>query len=145
MFLNILCFGWLIIRYRRFQSKMKSHETALTALKGYINSGNIVTIDGATGTEVSVRAGPGALNGQFSSVLQLSVPEVVKEVHEAYIEAGAQIIICNTYGTNRNILAEVGIPEKTPEAIAVSVKLAKEAAAAAGPKHLPHAGNFQPP
>ena len=40
--------------------------------------------------------------------LNLSRPEVVAEVHRAYVEAGAEMIETNTFAANRYKMADVG-------------------------------------
>jgi homocysteine S-methyltransferase len=60
--------------------------------------------------------------------LCLSEPERVRKVHDAYIEAGAQLIETNTFGANRVRLERFGFGEKTQEINAAAARLAKEAA-----------------
>jgi len=57
--------------------------------------------------------------------------EVVFGVHQAYIEAGAQIIETNTFSANRYKLASVGLEEHVVEFNHRGVKLAREARDAA--------------
>src|SRR5436305_10883211 len=58
-------------------------------------------------------------------------PEAVFRVHQAYIEAGAQIIETNTFGANRSKLAAMGLAEKVVEFNHRGVKVAREAREAA--------------
>jgi homocysteine S-methyltransferase len=91
---------------------------------------NFVAMDGAMGTEVSRRTGVGGI-----SALQLDVSDVVREVHASYINAGARLIITNTYATNRNVLSVYGIPERTPTAIEKAVEDARAASQIATVDH----------
>jgi 5-methyltetrahydrofolate--homocysteine methyltransferase len=67
--------------------------------------GPVIT-DGAWGTELQAR---GLGTGEFPDAWNLSHPERVLEVARAYVEAGSQIILTNTFGANRLRLA--GHPE----------------------------------
>src|SRR5690625_5153057 len=61
--------------------------------------------------------------------LNLSEPEQIKHVHEAYIRAGAQVIQTNTYGANYIKLARYGLEEKVKKINERAVQIAKEASA----------------
>jgi methionine synthase / methylenetetrahydrofolate reductase(NADPH) len=54
-------------------------------------------------------------------------PEAVFRVHQAYIEAGAQIIETNTFGANRFKLAPLGLAEDVQRLNSRGVKIAREA------------------
>src|SRR5262249_2454577 len=60
--------------------------------------------------------------------LCLSEPERVRKVHDAYVEAGAQLIETNTFGANGVRLDRFGFGAKTHEINAAAARLAKEAA-----------------
>jgi homocysteine S-methyltransferase len=57
--------------------------------------------------------------------LNLSQPEAVAEIHRAYVEAGAQLIVTNTFGANRYKLGPHGLADSVGEVNAVAVTLAK--------------------
>ena len=57
--------------------------------------------------------------------LNVNRPELVAEIHRAYIEAGAQIILTNTFGANRYKLAEHGLEDKVVEINRAGVELAR--------------------
>jgi methionine synthase I (cobalamin-dependent)/5,10-methylenetetrahydrofolate reductase len=59
--------------------------------------------------------------------LNLTEPEAVFRVHQAYIEAGAQIIETNTFGANRFKLAPLGLGEEVQKLNSRGVKIAREA------------------
>jgi homocysteine S-methyltransferase len=63
--------------------------------------------------------------------LNVSHSEEVFRAHQAYIEAGAQLIETNTFGANRYKLGALGIPERVAELNHRGVKLAREAREAA--------------
>jgi methionine synthase I (cobalamin-dependent)/5,10-methylenetetrahydrofolate reductase len=59
--------------------------------------------------------------------LNATEPEAVFRVHQAYIEAGAQIIETNTFGANRFKLAPLGLGEDVQRLNSRGVKIAREA------------------
>jgi len=71
--------------------------------------------------------------GQQRSVDELnsSHSEAVFRIHQAYIEAGAQLIETNTFGANRHKLASLGLEERVAELNHRGVKIAREAREAA--------------
>jgi len=63
--------------------------------------------------------------------LNTTEPEAVFRVHQAYIEAGAQIIETNTFGANRFKLAALGLADEVQRLNSRGVKIAREAREAA--------------
>ena len=62
--------------------------------------------------------------------LNLTNPAAVAEVHREYIEAGAQMILTNTFGANRYKLTKHGLEDKVAEINKAGVELAKRVVAA---------------
>jgi homocysteine S-methyltransferase len=62
--------------------------------------------------------------------LNLTRPSAVAEIHRAYIEAGAQLIITNTFGANRFKLAKHGLEDHVVQINKASVDLAKRVVSA---------------
>lgn len=62
-------------------------------------------IDGAMGTQLQAR-GLGA--GELPELLCLTHPEQIRDIHAAYVEAGAEVITTNTFGANARKLANKG-------------------------------------
>jgi homocysteine S-methyltransferase len=60
--------------------------------------------------------------------LCLSQPELVKQVHRGYLEAGVDVITSNSFGANRVALAAYGLAEKTTAINAAAVAIAREVA-----------------
>jgi 5-methyltetrahydrofolate--homocysteine methyltransferase len=79
--------------------------------------------DGAMGTMLQ-RGGLKA--GENPNVMNMTAPEAVFEVHRQYVEAGSDIIITNTFGSNRRMLAPAGYT--TPDVVAAAVGVARRAA-----------------
>ncbi len=60
--------------------------------------------------------------------LNLSLPALIRDVHQDYLRAGAQILETNTYGANRKRLAGFGFAEKLRQINQAGVRIAKEVA-----------------
>ncbi|NGP44537.1 bifunctional homocysteine S-methyltransferase/methylenetetrahydrofolate reductase [Bacillaceae bacterium SIJ1] len=60
--------------------------------------------------------------------VNLTNPSYVKEVHRAYVDAGADVIKTNTYAANAIKLAKYGLEEQVEDINRAAVRLAKEAA-----------------
>ncbi|MDH7498563.1 MAG: homocysteine S-methyltransferase family protein, partial [Syntrophomonadaceae bacterium] len=86
----------------------------------------VVVIDGAMGTMLQARGLP---PGVCPELFGLEHPQVLAEVHGAYVEAGARILQTNTFGANRFKLAEYGLQERVAEINAGAVRAARKAAA----------------
>jgi len=85
-----------------------------------------VIADGATGTYLhelgfDVRSG--------SEQLSLSAPDAIRRAHEAYLEAGAELLETNTFAANRFALSATPFAGRTRDLIRAAVQLAKDAAA----------------
>ncbi|HLO33273.1 MAG TPA: bifunctional homocysteine S-methyltransferase/methylenetetrahydrofolate reductase [Anaerolineales bacterium] len=86
-----------------------------------------ILADGAMGTMLHAH---GVGFEQCFDELNLTHPPVVAEIHRAYIEAGAQLIITNTFGANRFKLAKHGLEDHVVVINKASVDLAKRVVAA---------------
>ena len=84
----------------------------------------VLVIDGAMGTMLH-KAG---FTKGCTDELNLKNPELIKSIHKSYADAGANIIITNTFGANRLKLAEYGLGDKTIQINQAAVKIAREAA-----------------
>ncbi len=83
--------------------------------------------DGAMGTMLHAR---GVSFDACFDALNLTDPALVAEVHRAYIEAGAQIILANTFGANRYKLSEHGLETQVVQINRAGVELAQRVIAA---------------
>src|SRR5215469_16338663 len=81
--------------------------------------------DGAMGTMLYSK---GAFINRCFDELNLSAPAMVKETHQEYVKAGAEIIESNTFGANRVRLAAFGLADKLEAINEAGVRLAREAA-----------------
>ncbi len=116
------------------------------------NSRPIVT-DGAMGTLLHER---GIDIDECFDELNITQPSVVAEIHQEYIQAGAQLIKTNTFGANRTKLDRHGLEDRVAEINAAAVNLAQRVVSASfkdvlvagdvGPLGIPMApfGHVQP-
>jgi homocysteine S-methyltransferase len=84
---------------------------------------SILIADGAMGSMLHEVVGPQRCFDELNN----TEPEAVFRVHQAYIEAGAQIIETNTFGANRFKLAPLGLGEEVQRLNSRGVKIAREA------------------
>ncbi|WP_020616313.1 methionine synthase [Paenibacillus daejeonensis] len=93
----------------------------------------ILILDGAMGTmiqQADLQAddfGGEELDG-CNEMLVLTRPDLIQDIHEAYLEAGADILETNTFGATSVVLLEYDIPEKAREINLAAAALAKAAA-----------------
>ena len=85
----------------------------------------IIVFDGGTGTYLYDK---GVFINQCFEELNINNPELVKEVHRDYINAGADVIETNTFGANKYRLAVHRLESKVYEINYVGAQLAKTAA-----------------
>ncbi|MCS7316681.1 MAG: homocysteine S-methyltransferase family protein, partial [Bryobacteraceae bacterium] len=85
----------------------------------------VLVADGAMGTMLYAK---GVFINRCYDELNLSAPHLVKEIHEEYIRAGAEILETNTFGANRVRLGHFGFADKLKEINHAGVRLAREAA-----------------
>jgi methionine synthase / methylenetetrahydrofolate reductase(NADPH) len=84
---------------------------------------SILIADGAMGSLLHETVGPQRCFDELNS----AEPEAVFRVHQAYIEAGAQIIETNTFGANRFKLEPLGLGDEVQRLNSRGVKIAREA------------------
>lgn len=100
-------------------------------IAGRLADGDVVIIDGGTGTQLQAEGVP-MDDEAWSGRANLEQPEVVQRVHEAYIRAGAEVIIANTYAASRAALEPAGLADRVADAnrnaVAAALR-AREAAA----------------
>jgi methionine synthase I (cobalamin-dependent)/5,10-methylenetetrahydrofolate reductase len=85
----------------------------------------IIVADGAMGTMLYSK---GIFINRCFDELNLSAASLVKEIHQEYVKAGAEVIESNTFGANRIRLASFGFAEKLKAINHAGVRLAREAA-----------------
>ena len=101
---------------------MTNVDTLAAALAG----DGFLLFDGAMGTQLQAR---GLAAGELPELLCLERPEVVTEVHAAYVAAGADVVTTNTFGANAEKLGSAATVE---EVFSAAVACAR----AAGPRYV---------
>jgi len=100
---------------------------------------SILIADGAMGSMLYEAVG----SVRCFDELNATEPEAVFRVHQAYIEAGAQIVETNTFGANRFKLAPLGLGDEVQRLNSRGVKIAREAREAAS-REILIAGSIGP-
>ena len=95
-------------------------------------AGDVIVLDGATGTEVA-RLGGEMNAAAWCAVANLTHPDTVRRVHGSYLEAGADVIITNTFATCRHVLEGAALGDETVAINRRAVELACEARDRAAP------------
>lgn len=111
-----------------------------TNLQDLLASGQPVVLDGAMGTML-FRAG--LKNGESPELWNVEQAEKVAAVHRAYIEAGSQLILTNTFGCNRERLKLHRLEARAVEFNRAAARLAR-AVADAAPSPVLVAGSIGP-
>ena len=106
-------------------------------------------LDGGTGRELLKRGVP-ILTEIWSATALTLAPEIVRQVHDDFIAAGADIITTNTYGISRERMAREGLEDRTLEFSRIAGRIAAEArdatrrpVAVAG-SLPPYSGSYRP-
>lgn len=95
----------------------------------------VLLLDGATGTELD-RRGVDVGLPLWSARAMVEAPGVLEEVHRAYLEAGADAIITNTFRTHERSLAKAGMGDRAGELTRDAVAIAQAARDAVNPEAL---------
>lgn len=94
-----------------------SRENVLALIKR-----RVVLLDGAMGTMLMAE---GLAGGDVPERWNLEKPETVKSVHRRYFEAGADVVLTNTFGANRPKLKKKQLGGEVFQLNALGAKLAK--------------------
>ena len=94
----------------------------------------ILIIDGAMGTMIqNADLSPEDFGGEefdgCNEYLNIVRPDIIEDVHTAYLEAGADILCTNTFGGTPIVLDEYGIGGQAVEINRRAVEIAKKAVA----------------
>lgn len=90
-----------------------------------LDSESVYVFDGAIGTRLYDK---GVYINRSYDELNVTSPDLVREVHQEYVEAGSDIIQTNTFGATRSKLHPYGLESRLRELNVAAVKLAREAA-----------------
>ncbi len=108
----------------------------INALKSLI-ADRILIMDGAMGTQIQARnLGPEDFGGEeyegCNEYLNITRPDIIADIHRAYLEAGADLLETNTFGATALVLGEYGLAEHSRrinrEAAVIARKVSDEMA-----------------
>ncbi len=110
------------------------YYTSMSTLRDALGQ-RILVLDGAMGTmiqEAGLTAADfgGAAYEGCNEHLTLTRPDVIRTIHAAYLEAGADIVSTNTFGCAPYVLGEYGLAERAYELSRAAARLAREVAGA---------------
>lgn len=90
-----------------------------------LDPAEVVMFDGAMGTMLYAK---GVFINQCYDELVLRAPDLVREVHAAYVKAGAEVVETNTFGANRAKLTQYGLEGQVALINRRAAEVAREAA-----------------
>ncbi len=96
-------------------------EADCTSFERLLSEKGTLVADGAMGTTLFEM---GLESGGCPELLNVERPELVRRVHQAFVDAGADIILTNTFGGNRRRLALHGLEGQVAELNAAAVSVA---------------------
>jgi len=67
-------------------------------------------------------------NGAWSAEALLRAPDLVRDVHDAFARAGADVVTANSYACTHHYLQKIGQEAALPELVRLAVRLAREGA-----------------
>ena len=115
--------------------------SARDRLNERLASGEVVLIDGGMGTELQARGVPMS-SAAWSGLANLDQSDVVRQIHEDNIRAGAEVIIANTFATSRLMMRAAGVEERYEEVNRRAVEAAMLAREATGAPDVAVAGSI---
>ncbi|MBL1087734.1 homocysteine S-methyltransferase family protein, partial [Streptomyces actinomycinicus] len=105
-------------------------RTRVSALREAL-AGRVVVADGAMGTMLQAQEPTlddfQQLEG-CNEILNLTRPDIVRSVHEAYYAVGVDCVETNTFGANHSALGEYDIPDRVYELSEAGARVAREVA-----------------
>src|SRR5580765_839964 len=90
-----------------------------------LNSGRVLLMDGAMGTQLQLA---GIQPGECYEHWNLTHPDRVLAIHRAYVEAGAEVLLTNTFQAQSSRLVRLGLVQKYFDIWHAGVELARNAA-----------------
>lgn len=85
----------------------------------------LLLLDGAMGTELIAR---GTEAGRCNDYLNVESPDVVMDIHRAYLQAGSDAVLTNTFGANKYVLARHGLADEVEKINTAGAQIARRAA-----------------
>lgn len=98
----------------------------MQTLESRLEQVEVLILDGGIGTEIE-RRGVTMDTDAWCGVANKTHPDVIRDVHEDYIRAGAEVITANTFATARHVLEAAGLAAEVEALNRAAVELAREA------------------
>lgn len=98
--------------------------------------------DGATGSYLFELTGRLSEANHLYEALNRDRPELIREVHFAYLQAGARCLTTNTFGANRTYLDPLGEGDHVAALNRLGVEAVKESIAAFSAQHAEHGPHY---
>ena len=96
------------------------------AIEKKLENDKVVILDGGTGTEMQRMGAP--MSGEvWCALATRSHPEIVRKVHDAYLQAGADVFTANTFASSPLIMKAHGLLDDIEELDRMAVTIAREA------------------
>ena len=95
-------------------------------VKEKLDNGKLVILDGAMGSELE-KNGAKMDKDLWCGTCSVEFPELVRKVHEDYIEAGAEVITTNTYASTPISMKNYGLEDSIEKFNKKSVQIGKKA------------------
>ena len=102
----------------------RSLSMAKMSLKDRLKQ-RLFLLDGAMGTELIAR---GVEVGRCTDYLNVQSPELVFDIQRAYIQAGSDAVLTNTFGANKYALSRHGLSQQTGQINKAGAQIARRAA-----------------
>lgn len=97
-----------------------------------LRDGDIVVLDGATGTELERRGAP-MDPASWCGPATLGNDKLLQQIHSDYIRAGARVVTANTFAASTLMLGAAGLADRSAEVIERAVGAARAARDATDP------------
>ena len=115
--------------------------TAYTALKTRIDHGDIIVLDGATGTELQRRGAP-MDPAAWCGPATLENDHILTSIHRDYIDAGSDVVTANTFAASKIMLKAAGLADRSDEIVTRAVEAALKARTLTGKADVVVAGSL---
>lgn len=110
------------LRYATTNVQKKTGKAHMNIMEKVQKEGLI--FDGAMGSMLISR---GIGGGEASEIWNLTHPDIIAEIHQAYYDAGADIASANTFGASAIKLKKMGVTQSVEELNRTGVRIARRA------------------
>ncbi|MFQ5846481.1 MAG: homocysteine S-methyltransferase family protein [Candidatus Methylomirabilales bacterium] len=120
--------GWGLMTFRPPPDGQNLPGARTGGIREPLATGGLLVADGALGTMLHAK---GLQRGDPPERWNLTRPQTVHEIHEAYLAVGCDLLETNTFGANRLRLQEYGLEGRVADINGAAVQLARRAGSAA--------------